>query len=76
MDVLFLSKLVKAINPNKLYEYEFNDIKETKTGKDWIGTFVSSRNRITNKDTNTLIEHFTKPLEESQIKKSNKNKIE
>lgn len=76
MDVLFLSKLVKAINPNKLYEYEFNDIKETKTGKDWIGTFVSSKNRITNKDTNTLIEHFTKPLEESQIKKSNKNKIE
>lgn len=76
MDVIILSKLVKSINPNKLYEYEFNNLKETKTGKDWIGTFVSSRNRITNEDADILIKNFTKPLEESQIKKSIKQKTE
>jgi hypothetical protein len=67
MDVKLLSKLVKLINPKTLYEFEFNDIKETKTGKDWIGTFVSSNKNITNENGQILIQHFTQPLEESHI---------
>lgn len=74
MDVKILSKLVKLINPKTFYEYEFNDIKENKTGKDWIGTFTSSRKQLTNENGQILIQHFTKPLKESQPKNLNNKK--
>lgn len=65
MDIKILSELVKLINPKAFYEFEFNGIKENKTGKDWIGTFISSK--INNEGGQILIEHFKNPIiEESQ----------
>ena len=68
MDAKILSQLVKSINPNKVYSYEFNEVKETKTGKDWIGSFISANRQLSNKTGQTLIKHFSEPLEESQTK--------
>lgn len=75
MDAKILSQLVKSINPNKVYDYEFNEVRETKTGKDWIGTFISEKRQLSTADGNILIKHFSEIIEESQPKNlKSKNK--
>lgn len=72
MKLEILSKLIKLINPSKIYTYEFNEILETKTGKDWRGTFISESKQITDSDGQKLIEHFETPKENHKINKTKK----
>lgn len=68
LNINILSQLVKSINPNHQYEYEFNEVKSIKSGKDWIGTFISSKNSISNEDGLKLVEHFKTPEKETVTK--------
>ena len=76
MELNILSVLVKSINPKLIYEFEFIEgVKETKTGKDWIGHFISEKRNIDNENGQRLIEHFKSPLKENHNKQI-KNKKE
>ena len=68
MELKVLEKLVKIINPKTVNTNEYNEVTETKTGKDWIASFISARKQISDSDAQILIEHFSKPLKESQTK--------